>query len=74
MSIALFKKIVIFSGLLSAVLSFNHTPNFYLLPLIPFTFGVLYYLTIPKNAYCGAGVTMLSLVLYIRPTIQKVRL
>lgn len=74
MSIALFKKIVIFSGLLSAVLSFNHTPNFYLLPLIPFTFGVLYYLTIPKNAYCGAGVTMLSLVLYVRYIIYPVTL
>ena len=74
MSIAFSKKIILFSGLLSTILSFNHSPNFYLLPMIPFTFSVLYYLAIPKNAYYGAGLAMLSLVLFIRYIIYPVTL
>ena len=60
------KLFILISGIISAIYSLNDTHYYYLLPSIPFLFGFLYYFLIPKNVYMGAGLSTMTLVLYIR--------
>lgn len=64
--VSFIKIFILISGIVSAIYSLNDTRFYYLLPSIPFLFGILYYFLIPKNVYLGAGLSTMTLVLYIR--------
>lgn len=64
--ISYIRLFILISGVISAMYSFNDTSAYYLLPSLPFLFGILYYFLIPQKAYMGAGLSTMTLVLYIR--------
>lgn len=63
----LLKYILLALSFISAVISFKlNAGPFVLMPLIPLTYGMLYWFLIPDKTIFGPGLTTMNLVLFIR--------